>query len=197
MNNLKEIIGNTDIYLIDQILKNRYNPTDTIFDAGCGNGRNIKWFYDNGYNFYGVDMHTGPLNTAKERYPLYKNQLIESGIENLAFESEKFNHIICNAVLHFAKNTDHFKKMFAELVRVLKPKGSLFIRMSSTIGFENFIEPITDGVYKLPNGSYFFLLTQSLLKEQMDTHNLSFLEPLKTVIVDELRTMTTLVLTKM
>lgn len=196
MNHLKEIISNTDIYLIDQILKNRYKPTDTILDAGCGNGRNIKWFYDNGYSFYGVDMYTSPLNTAKERYPLYKNNLIESSIENLPFEAKKFNHIICNAVLHFAKDTDHFKIMFAELVRVLKPNGSLFIRMSSTIGFEKFVTPISDGVYKLPNGSNFFLLTKELLKTQMQAHNLHFLEPLKTVIVDELRTMTTLVLTK-
>ena len=38
---VQELIGNTDIYLIDQIMKNRYNQQDKILDAGCGNGRNL------------------------------------------------------------------------------------------------------------------------------------------------------------
>jgi len=194
---LKKIIGNVDIYLIDQILKERYRLEDTILDAGCGSGRNLKWFYNNDINFYGVDVFKEQLKIAKEQYPLKKNNLLLNAIEELSFESEKFHHIICNAVLHFAESTTHFKIMFAELVRVLKPKGSLFIRMSSTIGFENFVRPISNGIYKLPDDNNYFLLTRELLTELMKTHNLSFLEPLKTVIVNDTRTMSTLVLAKM
>ena len=40
---LSQII-NTDIYLIDQILKGRYNGGGKLLDAGCGRGRNISWF---------------------------------------------------------------------------------------------------------------------------------------------------------
>ena len=197
MEYLKKIIGNVDIYLIDQILKERYRLEDTILDAGCGSGRNLKWFYNNDINFYGVDVFKEQLKIAKEQYPLKKNNLLLNAIEELSFESEKFHHIICNAVLHFAESTTHFKIMFAELVRVLKPKGSLFIRMSSTIGFENFVRPISNGIYKLPDDNNYFLLTRELLTELMKTHNLSFLEPLKTVIVNDTRTMSTLVLAKM
>lgn len=196
MENLNKTVGNIDIYLIDQILKERYKQEDVILDAGCGNGRNLKWFYNNDINFYGIDIFKEQLHIAQERYPLKKDNFSASTIEELPFKSETFNHIICNAVLHFANNTEHFKLMFAQLVRVLQPKGSLFIRMSSTIGFQGYVTHISDGVYKLPHENQLFLLTKELLKEQMQIHNLSFLEPLKTVIVDDIRTMTTLVLTK-
>ncbi len=194
---IKEVLGHIDIYLIDQILKERYNEDDVILDAGCGSGRNLKWFYDNKYTFYGVDSDSERLKIAKGLYPLRKEKFSLGDIENLSFESEMFHHIICNAVLHFAKNTAHFELMFTELVRILKPKGTLFIRMTSEIGIEKYIKPISNGVYALPDSTERFLLTRKLLKEQMNIHKLSFLEPLKTVVVDDARAMSTLVLVKM
>mgnify|MGYP001598081226 FL=1 len=82
------------------------------------------------------------------------------------------------------------------MVRVLKPDGSLFIRMTSDIGIEKKVKHIENGVYHIPDGSIRFLLTPALLKEAMHENNLSFIEPLKTVNVDNLRCMSTLVLRK-
>jgi len=86
--------------------------------------------------------------------------------------------------------------MLTEMARVLKTNGSLFIRMTSDIGIENNVKLISDGVYIIPDGSKRFLLTKTLLAECMQENNLSFLEPLKTVNVDDLRCMSTLVLQK-
>ncbi|WP_456441810.1 class I SAM-dependent methyltransferase [Psychroserpens sp.] len=193
---IKEVLEHIDIYLIDQILKERYNQDDVILDAGCGSGRNLKWFYDNEYTFYGVDNDSERLKIAKENYSRKKEKLILDKIENLSFESEMFHHIICNAVLHFAKNTTHFELMFTELVRVLKPKGTLFIRMTSDIGIEKLIQPISDGIYNLPDETERFLLTRALVNKMVETHKLSFLEPIKTVNVNDKRCMTTLILLK-
>ena len=107
-----------------------------------------------------------------------------------------FDHIICIAVLHFAENTSHFKTMFAELVRILKSKGSLFIRVASNIGLEKEVTKISEGVYLLPDKTKRFLLTKPLLETVMEEFKLSFLEPLKTVNVNDKRFMTTLVLQK-
>lgn len=193
---LKEIVGNTDIYLLDQILKSRYNSDEKILDVGCGNGRNIQWFYRNNFYIQGIDKDEVSLNKAKYKYPKIASHFSCSEVENLPFKNESFNHIICNAVLHFAENTAHFLTMFSEIVRVLKEKGTLFIRMTSTFGIEDKIEFFSEGVYVLPDKNHRFLLTKSLLEEIMSSCNLTFLEPLKTVNVNDLRCMTTLVLQK-
>lgn len=195
-NSLKEIIGNTDIYLLDQILKSRYRKNDKILDIGCGKGRNIHWFYNQGFDIYGIDKDKKSIDLVKNKYSNLSSNLLVSEVEHLPFKDHNFEHVICNAVLHFAESTKHFSAMFSEIIRVLKNKGTLFIRMTSDIGIEDKIEFISEGVYLMPDTSHRFLLTKSLLENIMITHNLSFLEPLKTVNVDDLRCMTTLVLQK-
>ena len=197
MTQLKNTFKNIDIYLIDQILKERYATEDIILDAGCGSGRNLNWFYNNEFTFYGIDTNKERLAIAKSIYPLKKENFLLAKVEELPFESEMFHHIICNAVLHFAKNTTHFELMFAALVRVLKPKGSLFIRMTSDIGIEKLVQHMSDGIYKLPDKTERFLVTRTLIAKMIKTHKLSFLEPIKTVNVDDKRCMTTLVLKKL
>ena len=44
--------------------------------------------------------------------------------------------VISNAVLHFARNDEHFDAMVRGMWRVLKPGGMLFCRLASTIGME-------------------------------------------------------------
>ena len=79
------------------------------------------------------------------------------------------------------------------MVHILKPKGSLFIRMTSDIGIENKVELITEGVYNIPEGSRRFLLTKQVLNDCLQEFNLSFLEPLKTVNVEDIRCMSTFI----
>ena len=54
-NNIQELLAQTDIYLVDQLMKGRYKPDDFILDAGCGNGRNTYWFLQNGFHIKGID----------------------------------------------------------------------------------------------------------------------------------------------
>ena len=196
MEHLKTQLGNIDIYLLDQILKSRYKKSDLILDAGCGSGRNIHWFYYNGFSIYGIDKDEKHINNLKEKYASIAENFMVSTLENTPFKNEMFDHIICNAVLHFAENTMHFKSMISELIRVLKPKGTLFIRMASNIGIENNVVHLSEGVYKLPDTTTRFLLTKTLLDKIVKNHYLSFLEPLKTVNVNDVRCMSTLVLQK-
>lgn len=119
-----------------------------------------------------------------------------ASLEQIPFESNTFNHVICNAVLHFAKDLNQYSKMFKELLRVLKPQGSLFIRTASNFGIENQIELIGNGVYKLPDGSNRFLLTTEFLDEIKKNITIVLLEDVKTTIVQNKRSMTTLVIKK-
>lgn len=196
-NTLKELIGDTDIYLVDQIMKNRYNPVEKMLDAGCGGGRNLRWFLQNDFEIYGIDINEKSIEMLKDHYSfLPPGRFSVSPVEKISFPDNYFHHVITSAVLHFAENTDHFKQMLGEMVRVLKPGGTLFIRMTSDIGIENHVQIIGDGVYLIPDGSQRFLLTKKLLAECMQQYNLSFMEPLKTVNVNDIRCMSTLLLQK-
>jgi len=191
---LEEVIGSTDIYLIDQIMKGRYKAGDIILDAGCGYGRNLHWFLRNNVVIYGIDQDLNAIHDLQRHHPAIAERFRQSAVEMIPFGEGQFDHIISSAVLHFAKDTEHFGQMIAEMVRVLKPSGSLFIRMTSDIGIEDSVQPVGDGVYDLPDGSRRFLLTRTVLADMMRKNGLSFLEPLKTVNVNDVRCMSTLLL---
>lgn len=191
-------ILHTDIYLIDQILKNRYDAGGTLLDAGCGGGRNLSWFVEQpNMDIYAVDMEPDHINQLPAFYPsLKREQLICTPLQSLPFKDAFFDHIICSAVLHFAESKTMFLHMFEQLYRVLKPGGILFIRMAADMGIENRIVPLGNGKYALPDGSDRFLLTKPLLEELFQLYPLTLIEPVKTTNVQDLRCMTTLVMQK-
>jgi tellurite methyltransferase len=196
MNSIEEVIGSSDIYLVDQIMKGRYRTNDIILDAGCGSGRNLHWFIRNNIVIYGIDQNADVIQKVWNRYPAVAERFCQSAVDKMPFEDEHFDHVISSAVLHFARDTEQFRQMMAEMVRVLKPSGSLFIRMTSDIGIEDRVQRVSDGVYGIPDGSNRFLLTRGLLADVMRKNGLSFLEPLKTVNVNDMRCMSTVVLVK-
>lgn len=193
---LEENIKDIDIYILDQILKDRYQPGAKILDAGCGNGRNLKWFYQAGFKIHGIDPDMERLKQCKELYKGQQENFIQATVEEMPYESNSFDHVVCVAVLHFARDLSHFYKMFEELLRILKPQGSLFIRIASNFGMEKQVKLIRSGVYELPDGATRFLLTQKILDEIQSKYNISLLENVKTTIVYNMRCMTTLVIQK-
>ena len=191
---LKNLLQNIDIYLLDQILKGRITPSMHILDVGCGSGRNSKYLLNQGFNLIGIDVSSEKIINLQHTFGSDPFQV--GTIENLNFSDKSFQYIICNAVLHFADNTEVFYKMFSELFRVLDSNGTLFIRMTSNIGIENSVSEIEKGVYKIPDGSKRFLLTKKLLQKLEKDFHFTYVEPIKTVNVNDLRCMTTLILKK-
>jgi tellurite methyltransferase len=191
-------IINTDIYLIDQILKGTYNGGGKLLDAGCGGGRNISWFaLQPNFDIYAIDTERDSITRLLQVYPSFKQDQVKCiPLQSLPFSDTFFDHIICSAVLHFAPNKEVFLQMFSELNRVLKSGGSLFIRIASDIGIENKIVPIGGGRFSLPDGTDRFLLTKPLLEEILNSFPMTLSEPVKTTNVQDIRCMTTLVMIK-
>lgn len=198
---LNHLLGNIDIYLLDQILKARFEKSYKILDAGCGEGRNLIYFIRNGYRIWGIDKNADAVQMLKyliksvnKEYPLDRFAVGE--IDAMPYPDHEFDAIISSAVFHFAENKNHFLSMISETVRILKPGGILFARMAADVGMKDQIKPMGDGKFLLPDESVRYLLTKQQLQDILDIYGLEFIEPFKTVIVDLKRCMSTLVLKK-
>ena len=80
--------------------------------------------------------------------------------------------------------------------RVLKPSGMLFARFASTIGIEDKVEQISERRFLLPDGSERFLVDEEMLIAATENLGATFIEPIKTTNVQNLRCMTTWVVRK-
>jgi len=195
-NNLRKLYGNIDIYLFDQLLKGRFDDCRTILDAGCGNGRNITYFLQNGFKVYGIDQSEHAVELAKrlsaDLCPDHSPDNFKlAPVEGLPFDDGQFDLVICSAVLHFANDAEHFDNMVGSLWRVLKPGGYFFARLASDIGIETLVQPLGNYRYLLPDGSERFLVNEEILLEYTRELGAQLYEPIKTTNVQNLRCMTT------
>lgn len=197
MNHIATLLGNTDIYLLDQILKGRYTPPEAILDAGAGAGRNLHWFSRQGFEVYGADRDPAAVEALRHHYPDVPDQHFRlAAVEDLPFPDAFFHHVLCCAVLHFAEDPAHLGRMFAELTRVLRPGGSLFVRVATDAGLADKMIPLGNGRFHMPDGTDRYLLTREELDVLLSQHRLNLLEPFKSVLVAEMRSMAVLVLGK-
>ncbi|MBK9439098.1 MAG: class I SAM-dependent methyltransferase [Chloracidobacterium sp.] len=201
MLNIREAFGDIDIYLFDQIQKGRFTPGMKVLDAGCGGGRNVVWLMRNGFDVSAVDINEGAVcdvrNLAKDLAPaLSPDNFRQATLESIPFPDESFDRIICNAVLHFAKDRSQFDQMLAEMWSKLKPGGIFFARLASSIGIEDLLVPTTNGRYLMPDGTERFIVDEQMLRDCTLSLGGDFLEPIKTTNVENLRCMTTWVLIK-
>ncbi|MEO8125806.1 MAG: methyltransferase domain-containing protein [Bryobacteraceae bacterium] len=201
MPTLQEQFGQIDIYLFDQLLKGRITPGMRILDAGCGSGRNIVYFLREGYDVYGADADAGSVESVRSlarkfapALPL-SNFRVES-VEHMSFDDACADVVISNTVLHLAAGDAQFDSMLMGSWRVLKPGGLFFCRLGSTIGMESQVELIEGRRYRSPDGSERYLMDEAKIGSIVERLGAELLDPLKTTVVQNLRSMTTLVLRK-
>lgn len=199
--NLQEWFGQIDIYLFDQLLKGRLTPRMRILDAGCGGGRNLIYFMREGYDLCGVDQSSGAiaeiLSLASAIAPhLPPSNFRVEPVERMSFEDSSFDLVISSAVLHFARDEEQWQGMLREMWRVLKPGGIFFARLASVVGMEEKAQRIEGRRYRLPDGSDRFLIDDEMLLATTASLGGVLLEPLKTVVVHNMRSMATWCLRK-
>jgi tellurite methyltransferase len=213
-NNLEEWFGGIDIYLFDQLLKGRFAPWMRVLDAGCGSGRNLVYFLRSGYEVFGVDESEAAIAQTRQLAASLQPQLPPENfrvepVERMSFGNEAnssvqiantegtgFDLVVSSAVLHFARHEGQWQAMVNEMWRVLKPGGIFFARLASTIGIENKIKLIQGRRYHLPDGSERFLVDESMVHRVSEALGGKFIEPLKTTVVENTRSMTTWVIKK-
>jgi SAM-dependent methyltransferase len=192
---LRELFGDIDIYLFDQLARGRFDERRRVLDAGCGAGRNLRYFLARGYDCYGIDRDSNAIaQLRREARSLGRGDPDERFVvgdgESLPWSDHAFDAVISSAVLHFAADRRHFDVMVAELWRVLAPGGLLFARLASTIGLEGF-GALAGQRVRLPDGSDRFVVDEAMLLETTARLHGRLADPIKTTNVQNLRAMTT------
>lgn len=196
MTDLQTQFGGIDIYLFDQVLRGRIPPGATVLDAGCGAGRNLVYFLREGYEVLGADTDAEAIarvrRLAAELAPgtpldAFRNEPVES----MSFPEGIADVVISSAVLHFARDEEHFWAMLRGTWRVVRPGGLLFCRLAGLAGQETTARALGGSRYVLPDGSERFLSDERLLRTATHTLGGELIDPLKTTIVHGQRSMTT------
>lgn len=116
------IFSDTRYCLWDSVkeFSKEFTEDSNVLDAGCGNGKNIKYF-NNKCKIVGIDNCQGLIELCKEK----GFEVFEADIKNIPFENNIFDYVMSIAVIHhFDKEIDRLSAI-NEMIRVLKPGGKL------------------------------------------------------------------------
>jgi SAM-dependent methyltransferase len=198
---LRDQFGDIDIYLFDQLLKERIRPGDRILDAGCGSGRNLVYLLASGYDVAAIDPNPQAIAEVREMASrlapgLDLSRLRVEPVEASSFADAEFSVVLSSAVLHFARDPDHFAQMLEGMWRVLADGGMLFCRLASTIGIEARVVPLGQNRFRIPDGTERYLVDEPELMRWTQRLGGKLLDPIKTTIVQDQRSMTTWVVRK-
>ena len=103
---------------------------NTLLDVGCGTGPMIELLtkkYPNKH-YTGLDLTPKMIEVANAKN-LPNTQFVVGDSENLPFEPESFDAVICANSFHHYPNP---QKFFDGVYRVLKPNGRLILRDYTT-----------------------------------------------------------------
>ena len=204
MNDLRSALGQIDIYLLDQVLRGRIAPGDTILDAGCGHGRNLSYFLREGFSVHAVDADEDAVSEVRRLASALAPSLPPENFRVASLEESSFpdgfaDVVVSSAVLHFARDDRQFEEMLAGSWRPLRSGGVFFARLASSIGMagmEDQVVQVEGRRYRLPDGTLRYLVDEPRLMELTQELGGQLLDPLKTTVVQDQRCMTTWVVRK-
>lgn len=109
----------TIIKLFDML---RYEENEKILDYGCGFGRFFNYFREKGV-YYGIDISDAMIEECRRRFPKEKERFIIGEGENLPFEDDFFDKIICFGVFDACFQ----EKALEEMLRITKQGGVILV----------------------------------------------------------------------
>ena len=87
--------GQIDIYLFDQILRGRIAPGQRIVDAGCGGGRNLVYFFKNGFEIFGVDGDPRAIASVRSIASAARADTVRSELQGRARRADDVPERVC------------------------------------------------------------------------------------------------------
>lgn len=104
-----------------------------ILDIGCGGGRHVKLFAEQGFDTYGTDLSGEGIRQTQimlDKHNLTA-ELIQGDMTHLLYEDNLFDGIVSFGVFYYTDSAG-MKKAIGELYRVLKKNGKALIQTRTT-----------------------------------------------------------------
>ncbi len=109
------------------------NERGKMLDLGCGLGADMLRCAELGYEPYGLDLEKKAVDFVPGQYGFSTKHHDFS--QPLPYDNETFSLVVSRFAVHYLAPTKA-KEMFAEVKRVLKPKGKLLFLVNSKTQFE-------------------------------------------------------------
>ncbi|RAL57656.1 hypothetical protein BLD25_01860 [Candidatus Gracilibacteria bacterium GN02-872] len=94
----KSLFGSNPLEII-KIAEKFLNKEHIIVDLGCGQGRNLIYLLNKGFNIYGIDISEVSISDLKVNFPEYKNNFLKKNILDL--DSYDFSDLISTFTFNF------------------------------------------------------------------------------------------------
>ncbi len=113
---------NVSKYPLKYAIQSIKNKKETLLEAGCGNGRILRYFHNNGYNIHGFDFIERAIANLQKCDPSLKVKVED--IMQLSYESEMFDCILAFGLYHNLEE-DGLDIALKETSRITKMGGSV------------------------------------------------------------------------
>ena len=150
-----------------------------------------------GFDVWGMDADERAIAAARAQAAalapsLAVDRFRVEPVERMSFADGTFDVVISSAVLHFAQRRGSTgRRCCDEMWRVLKPGGLFFARLATDIGHETRVRPLGNRRFVMPDGDERFLVDEAYLVAATARMGGTLVDPLKTSVVQNMRSMMT------
>ena len=124
------------------------NKGKVFCDIGCGCGRNLVYASKFSQKVIGVDLSKQSLSFAKSFVKSDNLELLEGNNLAIPLKDEMADVVVSDGVCHHTGDTIG---AFNECVRILKPKGKLYLAVYKKYRYYPFVFHVIGGIFRVIN----------------------------------------------